>query len=765
VRTYFLTLYLFAFVSLAAQQPLPAIGLWREHLPYNSAIDLAFGNGKIFCATPYSLFSVVTSDKTIERMSRITGLSETGINAIYYDNTNEKLVVGYGNSNIDIIYRNDIINVPDLKRDNVTGDKNIYNIYSLGKNYYLSTGLGVVVVDGERYEIKESWLIGAGGSQVKINGLSSDGFFFYAATEEGLKKAAINIANLADYNNWQLVSGANGLATGAFQNVLALQNKVIVQKDDSVFIQDGINWNLLYQDGWPIISVTISENKISLSQRKANGESKVTVLNMDGTVANIFQQPSIIAFPRKAIIAGTDTWIADQLGGLSQFNAASFERYKPNSPEGIATGDGTVYNQSFYTTAGGVDQLWNARGNAEGIYVFKEGNWTTINKSIYPQLDTLLDFISLAIDPKDETIWAGSYGGGLLHVKANQSLEMFKQSFLSPAIVDPLSYRVAGLAFDRENNLWISNYGAAQPLVVKKADATVTKFSIPFALPENQLAQVVIDDNDYKWVIAPKGGGLICFDHGTAIENTGDDRWKIFKSGAGNGNLPNENVLSLAKDKNGFIWVGTTNGIGVVQCPQDVFTGQGCEIIWPVVQQGTFAGYLFSGEEVNSVAVDGADRKWVATRNGAWLVSATGEKVIYQFTEANSPLLSNDVEKISIDGKTGEVYFATGKGICSFRSTATEGGERNESVLVFPNPVPPGYTGTIGIRGLVANAVIKITELNGRLVHQTRAAGGQATWDGRDYNGRRISTGVYLILVSNDERTEKKAAKIVFINK
>jgi ligand-binding sensor domain-containing protein len=765
VRTYFLTFCLFAFVSLAAQQPLPPIGLWREHLPYNSAIDLAAGDGKIFCATPYSLFSVAAGDKTIERMSRITGLSETGISAIYYDPANEKLVIGFSNSNIDIIYRNDIINVPDLKRDNVTGDKSIYNIYSLGKKYYLSTGLGVVVMDGERYEIKESWLIGTGGSQLKVNGISNDGIFFYAATEEGLKKAAANVANLADYNNWQLVSGANGLAAGACQNVLVIQNKVIALKSDSVFIQDGANWNLLYQDGWPIISMTGSANKISVCQRKANGESKVTVLNIDGTVANLFQQPSVLSFPRKAIVAEAVIWIADQLGGLSQFNAGSFEQYKPNSPGGIATGEGIVYNHSFYATAGGVDQLWNARGNNDGIYVFKEGNWTTIDNIIYPQLDTVRDFISMAIDPKDETIWAGSYGGGLLHIKADQTPEIFKQKLLSPTLTDLSSYRVAGLAFDRDNNLWISNYGAAQPLLVKKADATVTKFSIPFPLVENQLAQVVIDDNNYKWIVAPKSGGLICFDHGTAIENSGDDRWKIFKAGAGNGNLPNDNVLSITKDKNGFIWVGTTNGIGVVQCPQDVFTGQGCEAVWPIVQQGAFAGYLFAGEEVNSIAVDGADRKWVATKNGAWLVSATGENVIYQFTEANSPLLSNEVKKIMIDGKTGEVYFGTAKGICSFRSTATEGREANESVLVFPNPVPPGYSGTIGIRGLVANAVVKITELNGRLVYQTRATGGQATWDGRDYKGRRISTGVYLVLVSNDDRTEKKAAKIVFINK
>jgi hypothetical protein len=155
----------------------------------------------------------------------------------------------------------------------------------------------------------------------------------------------------------------------------------------------------------------------------------------------------------------------------------------------------------------------------------------------------------------------------------------------------------------------------------------------------------------------------------------------------------------------------------------------------------------------------------VATRNGAWLISPDGEKVLYRFTEDNSPLLSNDVRKISIDGKTGEVYFATLKGICAFRSTATEGGETNSNVLVFPNPVPPNFSGTIGIRGLAENSIVKITELDGRLVFQTRALGGQAVWNGQDYKGRKISSGVYLVLVSNDGKTEKMVTKIIFISR
>jgi len=698
-------------------------------------------------------------------MSRTTGLNETGISTIHYDNTNEKLVIAYTNSNIDILYRNDIMNVPDLMRDNIVGDKTIYDIHSSGMNYYLSTGLGVVVVDGDRYEIKESWLIGAGGNQVRVNGVTNDNSFFYAATEEGLKRAPLNASSLADYNNWQIVSGANGLASGSCQDVLTIQGKVVVQKDDSLFALNGTTWSLLYQDGWPLIRSVGSENKITVCQRKPTGESKVTVLNVNGTVDNVYQQTSVIKFPRKAIMNGTDTWIADQSGGLLQFNTSSFEQYQPNSPKSIATGEFAVYNQVFYGAAGAVDPSWQPQRNTAGFYIFKEGNWTTINRDSHSSLDTLLDYMSVAIDPKDETIWSGSFGGGLLHVKSAQSFEIFKQNFLSPFIADPSSYRVAGLAFDKENNLWISNYGAVQPLMAKKIDGAFTKFTVPFLLPENALTQIVIDDTNYKWLVVAKGGGLICFDHGSAIENAGDDRWKIFKAGAGNGNLPDNNVLCAAKDKNGFIWVGTTNGVGVIQCPEEVFSGAGCEAIWPIVQQGSFGSYLFSGEQVNSIAVDGADRKWVATNNGVWLISATGEKLIYHFTEGNSTLLANDVRKIAIDGKTGEVYFATAKGICSFRGTATEADEKNENVVVFPNPVPPGYSGTIGIRGLVANATVKITEMDGRLVFQTRAAGGQAVWDGKDYKGRKISTGVYLVLVSNDERTEKTVSKIVFINK
>jgi len=726
---------------------------------------VAAGNGKVFAATPYSLFSVTLADNSVERLSRITGLSETGISTICYDNAQEKLFIAYSNSNIDILYRNDVINLPDIKRDNIIGDKTIYNIYPLEKNYYLSTGLGVVVIDGERYEVKDSWFIGDGGQQVKVNGFTSDAAMFYAATEQGLKRAFRNAANLADHSQWEMLSGSNGLPAGDCRNVLTVQNNLIAEAENKLWIWNGSNWTIWYQDEWPIISATVAENKVLLCQRKTNGESRVAILNSNGVIERVITQVEPLSSPRKAILLQNDPWLADQFGGLTHFTASSYEQYKPNSPEATASGEMTVYNNTFYATAGEVNEAWNYQYNGNGIYILKEGEWTNINRYRYAQIDTLLDYITIAIDPKDESIWAGSFGGGLLHITQPLSFSITKAGVLSPAIGDPGSYRVSGLAFDKDNLLWLSNYGAPQPLLAKKQDGSWLKFSVPFLLPENALTQIISDDDNYKWIVAAKSGGLLCYDPGGSVENTGDDRWKRFGTGAGNGNLPAADVLCMAKDKDGFIWVGTANGIGVIQCPGQVFTGQGCEAVWPIVKQGNFAGYLFNGQQVRSIVVDGANRKWVATDNGVWLISATGEEVIYQFTETNSPLLSNIVKKITINGQTGEVFFATAKGICSFRSTATEGAGRNENVLVFPNPVPPGYSGTIGIRGLVNNAIVKITELDGRLVYQTRALGGQAVWDGKDYKGRRISTGVYLVLVSNDGRTENTAAKIVFISK
>lgn len=757
---YFLVFFLTLTIPVFSQTNLQPIGQWRDHLPYQNAIQIVQGD-KLYCATQYNVFSVNQTD--IQRFSKSTGLSDILVNCIGWDEASQQLVIAYKNSNLDILKGTIVKNIGDIKRSNVVGNKTIYSIYCQNKLAYLNTGLGIIVVDLIKFEIKDTWFIGNNGNKIKIFSFTADSGFFYAATEEGLKRISVTNNNPSDYRNWTTLSNANGITSGAIQQVSNLNNsKIIALKNDSIFIQLNNNWSLFYNDiNWPIISINTSNNKLLVCQRKLNGSSRVLQISESGIIEKIISQTGIISFPKWATISNNKVCIADFFGGLSLHDNV-IQQIIPNGPLGTATGDCRFINNTLYAAAGTVNDSWNYQYNRDGIFKFEEGTWSSKGSFNTPILDSVFDFICLAEDKKDNSIWAGSYGGGLVHINSN-STKIFKQnSSLQPAIGDPTSYRVSGLAFDANQNLWISNYGTTQNLHVKKADGSFKSFQIPFFHFENSVSDLVVDDNHQVWIVSPRGNGLFCYNPGNNLDNISDDKWKYYRAGSGNGNLPSNDVFCITKDKNETIWVGTAKGIAIIACTNDVFNPKSCEAILPIVQQDQFAGFLFQNEEVRSIAVDAANRKWVATKNGVWLISAEGEKIIYRFTEDNSPLLSNDVKKIAIHPTTGEVFFGTFNGICSFRSTATNSNENNANILVFPNPVSPNYNGTIAIKGLVDNAIVKITELNGRLVYQTRSLGGQAIWNGKNYNGTKVASGVYLIIIRDEKGTEKAVTKIIF---
>jgi len=747
-----------------AQQPLPPIGMWREHLPYQGAIDVTASPNKIYAATEYSLFSIDRQTDEVTRLSKVSGLSETGISAIEYDALSNKLYIAYSNSNIDIIDNTGIHNVPELKRKVVTGDKTIYDIYAVNQFSYLSTGLGIIVIDAGKYEIKDSWFIGENGGPVKVNMFTRDNGNYYAATEEGLKTAPVN-GNPANFTSWVNLSGTNGLSATAARAVVNFNNAIVVLQNDTLFKKTSTDFQPFFSNGQPIHSVNISGNKLLISQIIPTGDSRIIVIESNGNTQTELQQENVIARPQNAIAVDNEYWVADLFGGLSRWTDGKVaETYKLNSPDNIALGQLMVANGIFYATAGAVNDSWNYQYNPNGIYELKEGYWTSYNKYHNPALDPILDIITIAPDIRDGTLWAGSFGGGLIHLGPNNDVTFYKQNSPLEAMPgDPGSYRVSGLAFDQEHNLWISNFGANHPLHVLKNDGTWQSFTVPFNLNLNAVGKIIIDDASQKWIQSPLGNGLVLFNDNGTPGNISDDKWKLYTAGSGPGNLPANEVTALAKDKNGFIWVGTTNGIGIIQCPSDALN-TGCEAIWPVIKEGSFANYLFKGEVVKSIAVDGANRKWIATSSGAWLVNDEGDQVLQHFTAENSFLLSNNVLEIAIDGKTGEVYFATDKGICSYRSDATEASAVQGNILVFPNPVPPGYNGQIAIKGLPENSVVKITELNGRLVYQTRSLGGQAIWNGRDYKGRKAASGIYIVIASDDLQQQKAVTRIVFIS-
>jgi hypothetical protein len=184
----------------------------------------------------------------------------------------------------------------------------------------------------------------------------------------------------------------------------------------------------------------------------------------------------------------------------------------------------------------------------------------------------------------------------------------------------------------------------------------------------------------------------------------------------------------------------------------------------PIITIDNVTERLLNGNIVTSIAVDGANRKWFGTRSsGAFLTSSSGDELEKQFTTENSPLFSNHLLSIAVNDISGEVFFATREGLLSYGGSATLGGDDFGDVYVYPNPVREDYSGDVVVRGLLRNALVKITDVSGNVVYETRADGGQAVWNGKNFDGKRVSTGVYLVFCTNSDGTKTHITKLLFI--
>ncbi len=330
----------------------------------------------------------------------------------------------------------------------------------------------------------------------------------------------------------------------------------------------------------------------------------------------------------------------------------------------------------------------------------------------------------------------------------------------------PHSYvRIGGMAFDKENNLWITNALVDNPIVVKKATGEWINYNFQNKISNIDIGNIIITQNDDKWVVLPRGQGLFVFNTNNTIDNVNDDTYKKVSLLDADGKIITNDIYSIAEDLDGEIWVGTNQGVVVFYNPQNVFTNNNFYAQQPFIEVNNSVHHLLSTEIVSAIAVDGANRKWFGTQNGGvFLVSDDGEKQILNFNIDNSPLPSNSITSIAINHNTGEVFFGTGLGIVSYKSTAIIGSQNFDKVYVYPNPIKPDYHGLITIKGLVADVNVKITDITGNLVYETKANGGEAVWDGNNFSGNRVHTGVYIIFCTNDDGSKSFITKLLFIN-
>lgn len=751
-------LCLFFSINVIAQEQ--AIGFWQSHLSYNLALGVSTNGTDVFAATEIAPYAYHTNDGSFETFSKVNGLHDVQTTHTVYDATTDCFVFAYANGNLDFYKDDYFFSIPDIKLKTISGSKTINRLYAQNGLLYVATDFGLVLIDIKNREVKNTYNLIAASQTLSIKDVCVQESFIYVATNAGIYKANKNNPFLQSMSNWSLV----GPATAALRLASNGQDLFASKKDSLFQLSNNTCLFKLKMDKSISALSCIPNQLVVCTFSDSLGVGSFVRYN-----ASFQKLDSLrMAKPAQAVPMLNGAWmIADAYEGLKYLTTSgTILSLRFDCPTTYTAFNILADNSKLIVAHGGHDDKFGPMNSPAGISFRNEPfKWKNYTAWSYPFFsDTVRDFLCLAKDPIDATLYAGTYYNGMWSFKADGTATSFKQnSFLSESATEPGHYNVTGMAFDSYGNLWMNQFGATKELICKKRNNTVYKFQIPNSTRPIPYAAagLIIDDYNQKWYFAPRGGGVIVYNDNNTIENANDDAYVQLLTGKGAGNLPSNQVNCLAKDQSGAIWIGTDNGIGIVNCPRNVIA-RSCESEIRIVQYDQFASYLFAGQNITAIAVDGANRKWVGSNNGVWLISEDATKIIQRFTVDNSPLPSNNISTISIDNKTGDVYFGTEFGLVSFKSTATEGTENFKEVLVYPNPISSAsFSGTIAIKGLLDNADVRFTDINGQLVYKTKALGGQAIWNGVDYTGHKPAPGVYLIFASDKLGQEVMVSKLI----
>jgi Two component regulator propeller len=728
-------------IFAVAQSDIP-IGTWRVHASYNAINSIALAENKVFGAASNGVMILDRSENVLSVYSKLSGLSGTTITSVNYDKSTASLIIAYADGGFDVIRSDsEIMTFDPTKNSTFTSSKKIHDIFLYKTNAYLSTDYGIVVFDMVRQQVKETWRdLGEQGETLSIKQSTVNGDSIFLATKKGVMASNLN-ANLLDFNSWKRFDMEE--FNGPVESIASFNGSIYAAINNSgIHSYKGGGWikeNYLQQNSFRSLHASSSSLFIAAG-------NTLWKLSKDNVLSEITSP--LLGEPRFAVedLDGF-LWIGDGKNGLVSNVSGSFKNFLPNCPSNGKARHLNYEAGVLYALAGGYSVEGLRLENPGNTDLHLNGIWTT-------EKSTILDLTDLVINHRTTKIYRSSFGFGVEERDAWGGIKLFDETN-SPLInTDRMgrSVNIPSVETSAEG-LWIANYGAAEPLHLLKDDQTWESFSFPLPASRYPL-QLAIDFFGSVWMVLNpvQGGGILVF-------NKSKNAAAYLTNVAGSGGLPGQSVYSIDVDRDGMVWIGTDQGVAYVINPSEVFS-PGVDAIKPIFENR----FLLRDDKVTAIAVDGGNRKWMGTERGVWLFNSTGEELIYNFTTDNSPLLSNTIRDIEINDQTGEVFFATDEGLISFRADATESNFTFQSVKVFPNPVTANFAGSVGISGLATDALVKITDVTGKLIWQTQANGGTATWNVQDNKGRRATTGIYLIFSATANGEESIVAKIAVVD-
>lgn len=760
-----------AFILLLGVTAKAAIGDWQLHTSYCDATYCQIVGSKIYVLASGSLFTYDKEDGEVYTYDRINELSDYDITHIAYCKEIEALVIIYRNTNIDILYSNGYIyNISDFK-SKIIPNKNINGVYINGTTAYISTGFGIVQLNLEKLEFTNTYNIGYNTycSYIYDNHL-------YIGTENGIYKGAIN-DNLLDKANWSKINDSKISELNDFngklicfidkKGVFYINNNtlesIVTVSATRTYKYSYINNDKIYI-GWEGILTIVESNN---SYKHYSTTSGTSFLAVDGDV--LWNCRGIKGLVESKIIDGKLTDGENYILPNSPVrNYCEYMRFVSDDKLLVAGGTLNYFDITFYP-------------GTLMEYDYTNNKWTNLPEEKMRE-QTGVKYVNMCSIDENPTepghYFAGSFGQGLYEFRNGELMAHYnhKNSPLESPIpaTNPSSVnyvRVPRVEFDNEGNLWVVNTHSENIVKVRKKDDTWQSLYYKDIANAETMIEIMVDSRGWLWLTSLQGGdgpGLFCAKMNNTPFDTSDDqtkRWLNKITNQDGTSYTINQVYTIKEDKKGEIWVGTDAGMFVIKNPAKFFDdGIFTQIKVPRNDGTGLADYLFSGAIVTAIETDGADRKWVGTmNNGIYLVSADGLEMIHHFTTENSILPSNDIKSIAINNKSGEVFIGTANGIVSYMSDATapEATLQESSVHAYPNPVKASYSGNISIVGLTYDCELKIVDAAGYLIAEGTSTGGQFTWNGRNAKGEKVASGVYYVLMYDENGDESLATKIL----
>ena len=749
---------------------------WEDFYSYNNVKDFITVDDRIYALTDNAVFIYNTNSEETLKLSSINGLSGETTSAIHYNIANVRLVLGYETGLIEVVNEDGSIKISaDIVNFNQAGEKRINHITEFNNKLYISTPFAVVVYDIDKLEFGDTYFIGANSTSVKINQTLIVNNQIYAATENGIYVANASNPNLIDFNNWQLVFGGN------YTNIMQFNGKIFASKSNELISINGTN------------SVVERTFPSAIKKLKNNGQNLVVTSNLEATVLNtnltqVYQSTPTVNYNftlNNAATFGNDLFLATNEFGILQIPVSgnqNFTEIHPKGPLSNSVFSMDALNKNIWFVYGGYSSAYVPTGNLKGFSHYNGTEWkNTTSTNAVP----VLDLVNVTIDPNHENrVFLSSYsdtnsgnilsGGGLLEVVDDQILNFYhsRNSLLEdffPNDPNRITTRINGTTFDNQGNLWVTDALASNKLKKLTPNGTWQAFDLRSIQTNKaeELNTIKVDNSNSLWMGTRRNGAYVFNENGNQKRALTTEPTK--------GSLPHANVRTIAVDKNNRIWLGTQSGLAVFYNPTGVFEANIYDAEPIIILDDGIPKKLLGNQTINSIAVDGADNKWFGTDNGGVLyTNPNGQNTIASFNKDNSPLPSNKILNISVDVTNGKVYFATDKGVVAYNSNVASFGETLEAVYAYPNPALKNHQ-TVTIDGKNGNHLpkgtnVKILDVSGNLVYETNVVegqelqGGKVVWNKTNLAGKKVASGIYIVLLSNDDATETSTTKIAIIN-